>query len=376
MSLFFSPDRLTLMAAVAAVEGDFVILLHPHDQLLPEAVPLLRQTLGRNRHAVMIYSDHAITDDHGDIVDVALKPSWNRLFQRDSGYIGRAVALRREQLLLALEAHSVPSVDHRALIEWVAAWVPEVMVSHVAKACFLCHGGTSSGQPPAYPPLRREPLVSAVIPTRNGHDMLVKAVEALDLGTYRAFETIIIDHGSSDPQTLAFLAEFARKPACRVIRDDGEFNFSRLMNRGFAAAQGELLLSLNNDVEMITPDWLAEMVRIACLPSVGIVGARLLYPDGSIQHAGFMPDTVNDHWYRFAPADWAGFGDILRYRHLSLAVTGAVMLITREAWVQSGPFNEQDFPVAFNDIDLCLKIRKPVLMWPIRLLQRSIIRNP
>ena len=354
----YMAERLALIDAVKAVDGDFVILLHEKDRLVPQAIALLREGLSQNRHAVMVYSDHAVINAAGEIVDVALKPSWNRLFQYDSGYIGRAVALRREQLLLALEASPAAVVDHRLLIEMVAAWVPEIMVSHVAKACFLCDEAVARGQRPAFPLSKGQPLVSAVIPTRNGHDMLVKAVEAVDHGVYRPVEIIIIDHGSTDPKTLEFLAEFAKRPDCTVIRDDGEFNFSRLMNRGFAAAKGPLLLSLNNDVEMINPDWLCELVRIASLPSIGVVGARLLYPDGTIQHAGFMPDTVNDHWYRFAPPDWGGFGDILKYRHLTLAVTGAVMLITREAWEKAGPFNASDFPVAFNDIDFCLKVRE------------------
>ncbi len=137
------------------------------------------------------------------------------------------------------------------------------------------------------------------------------------------------------------------------------FNFSRQVNRGMALANGEAILLLNNDIEVIEPDWLAEMVECLAFPDVGIVGARLLYPGGDIQHAGVVVGLggLAGHWYVNRPADFPGPMGRLAVRSTASAVTGACMLITRACLDAVGPFDEADFAVAYNDVDFCLRAR-------------------
>jgi GT2 family glycosyltransferase len=194
--------------------------------------------------------------------------------------------------------------------------------------------------------------VSIVIPFRDRGELLRDCLASLRLGTYRDFEVILVDNGSSEPDLLRLLRRLEKKRRYRVVRDPGLFNFSRLCNAGARAAPGEWLLFLNNDTCVLTPDWLEQMITVARQPEVGIVGAKLLYPDGTVQHAGMFQrgDGVWDHFGRGRPSS-----DCQEVRSVP-AVSAACLLISRSLFEQLNGFDEER-PITHNDVDLCRRAR-------------------
>src|SRR6185436_11798894 len=185
------------------------------------------------------------------------------------------------------------------------------------------------------------------IPTRDGLAMLERCLRAVEATDHPSFEIVIVDNGSVEAATLAFLD----KTHHRVIRAPGAFNFASLNNRAVAETQGELLLFLNDDTEPLGTGWLRALEEQAQRPEVGAVGAKLSYPDGTIQHAGIAVGIggVAGHPYRFQRDAPAGI------RNLS-AVTGACLMMRREVFARLGGFDER-LPVNSNDVDLCLRLR-------------------
>jgi GT2 family glycosyltransferase len=178
------------------------------------------------------------------------------------------------------------------------------------------------------------------------------------LSTYPNYEIVIIDNGSEDRNTILYLKSLALKNGIRVIRDDSPFNYSRLNNAGVAHSKGELVCLLNNDIEVITPDWLEEMVSFAIKPDVGAVGARLWYPDGTLQHGGVIVGFggVAGHYHLRLPRGKNGyFGRAVLQQELS-AVTGACLMVRRGVFEEVGGLEEK-LQVAFNDVDFCLRLR-------------------
>ena len=203
------------------------------------------------------------------------------------------------------------------------------------------------------------PLVSIVICTRDHEALLRRAVESIrSLSTYPHYELVIVDNGSRDPQAVAYLASLASQPGIQVIRDDSPFNYSRLNNTAVTHCRGEVLCLLNDDIEVITPNWLEEMVAFAIKPDVGAVGARLWYPDGTLQHGGVIIGAggVAGHAHLRLPKGSPGyFGRAVLQQELS-AVTGACLMVRRTVFAEVGGLDEQ-IAVAFNDIDFCLRLR-------------------
>lgn len=200
------------------------------------------------------------------------------------------------------------------------------------------------------------PLVSVIIPTKDKKDLLEMCINGLLHKTnYKNIEIIVVDNGSTEPEALKFL-----KTLPNVIRDDGAFNFSRLNNRAAKEAKGELLLFLNNDIEIVESDWLSEMVSLAVRPQTGAVGAKLLYPDGRIQHAGVVLGIggVAGHSHKFFNGSDPGYFNRNILRHSVSAVTAACLLIRADIFAKTGGFDEENLSVAFNDVDFCLKVRE------------------
>lgn len=207
--------------------------------------------------------------------------------------------------------------------------------------------------------IRDLPPVTIIVPTRNRVDLLRTCLEGVATTDYPLVDVIVVDNDSDDAETLAYLA--ALDPARhRLLRHSGPFNYSAINNRAAAQAQGRLLCLLNNDIEMITPDWLAIMAVQALRNDVGAVGARLLYPDGRIQHAGVVIGVGNaaGHGHRFVQPDEEGYF----YRHalpqFTSAVTAACLLVQRERFNAVGGLDERNFAVAFNDVDFCLRLNQ------------------
>lgn len=205
------------------------------------------------------------------------------------------------------------------------------------------------------------PLVSLIIPTRNGLALLRQCIDSiLSLTTYWNYEIIIVDNGSDEPEAMAYLASFAGLPGMRVIRDDGEFNYSALNNLAVNEAQGELVGLINNDIEVISPDWLSEMVSIALQSGVGAVGARLWYPNKTLQHGGVVLGVggVANHSHKGVAQGYPGYFGRANLIQSFSAVTGACLIVCKDKYQAIGGLNEVNLKVAFNDVDFCLRLRE------------------
>jgi GT2 family glycosyltransferase len=209
-------------------------------------------------------------------------------------------------------------------------------------------------------PLDREPLLSIIIPTKDRRDLLSRCVSGiLERTRYQNLQLLIVDNRSEEPGARAYLDEIAPDPRVRLLRYDEPFNFSLINNWAAKQADGEVLLFLNNDTEVIGQDWLRHLVANACRPEVGGVGAKLIYPTGRVQHAGVILGMrgVGGHIYLGRQRDDPGyFSRAVLQQNLS-AVTAACLAMRRTVFDEIGGFNG-DLRVAFNDVDLCLRIRE------------------
>jgi len=206
-----------------------------------------------------------------------------------------------------------------------------------------------------------ETSISIIIPTRDGLDDLKACIDSILKFDHRETQIIVVDNGSQDPATLTYLARLARDGTAAILSDPQPFNFSALNNRAAAFATGDILCFLNNDTEVASRDWLDRARVLLSLPGVGAVGTRLLYPDGTLQHFGVNVGTA-DHRVASHPhvglANGApGYFSKARLMQQFSAVTAACLFVTRQAFEAAGGF-DTELRVAYNDVDLCLKVRK------------------
>jgi GT2 family glycosyltransferase len=202
------------------------------------------------------------------------------------------------------------------------------------------------------------PAVTIVIPTRDRADLLEACVESvLSSTTYGNFRVMIVDNGSQDPAACELLARY-RARGIAVSRDEAEFNFSALNNRAIAQVSTELVCLLNNDVRIVTPEWLEEMAGIATRPGVGAVGARLWFPSGTLQHAGLVLGIAGFAGYahKNLPRGEGGYASRAVLQQDFSAVTAACLLVRKRIYDEVGGLDES-LSVAFNDVDFCLRLR-------------------
>ncbi len=208
--------------------------------------------------------------------------------------------------------------------------------------------------------IQGEPLVSILIPNKDHVEDLDKALRSIHEKTdYPNYEVLVIENNSTQPETFAYYEEMERRyPGVRTVRYEGGFNFSAINNFGRRAARGEYLLLLNNDVEVLSGGWLREMLGLCSQPGVGIVGAKLLYPDGTVQHAGVVTGLGGfaGHSHKYARGDGSGYMFRLSTVQDFSAVTAACLLCRASVFDQVGGLDE-GFTVAFNDVDFCLRVR-------------------
>jgi GT2 family glycosyltransferase len=201
------------------------------------------------------------------------------------------------------------------------------------------------------------PPVSIIIPTKNNPGDLKTLLNSIfSLTQYPDYEILLVDNASDDPETLAYYESLTKDQKVRIIPFDEAFNYSRAINLGAAASRAELLLFLNNDMQVLHSDWLRELVQWAMQPQIGVVGAKLLHPDRTIQHAGVVIGLQGfmGHLYLNVPDHYYGLlGSVDWYRNVS-AVTGACQIIRRSVFEELGGYDEK-FQLVFNDIDICLR---------------------
>jgi GT2 family glycosyltransferase len=203
------------------------------------------------------------------------------------------------------------------------------------------------------------PPVGIVIPTRDRADLLAECVRGLrDRTDYPAYEIVVVDNGSTTPDALALLRDLKSDPRVKVVERPGPFNFSALSNDGAKATTAPVLAFVNNDIVVVEDGWLKPMVRLAVMPQIGVVGAKLLFPDGLLQHAGVVLGFggIAGHLYRRMPADHPGYCNRLTVAHEVGAVTAACIAVERYKFEAVGGFDAENLPVDLNDMYLCLRI--------------------
>jgi GT2 family glycosyltransferase len=203
-----------------------------------------------------------------------------------------------------------------------------------------------------------QPLVSIVIPTRDGLDLLEQCLDSVMQKTlYRNYEIIVVDNGSVQEKTLAYFERISRLPNVRVLRDDSPFNFSALNNRAVELARGKYVCLMNNDIEVVSADWLNEMVSLAQQPGIGAVGASLWYPNDTLQHGGVvigLGGIAGHMHHKMGRGEFGYFGRGSALQNLT-AVTAACLVVSKDIYREVGGLDEE-LAVAFNDVDFCLKI--------------------
>ena len=385
-------------SALELVTGEWVALLD-HDDLLSEhALFWVAETLQKHPEACLIYSDEDKLDERGKRNNPYFKSDWNydlflshnmichlgiyrtsMLRTLDGFRLGFEGAQDYDLVLRCLAVMGADKIQHipRVLYHW-RMHVGSV-ASNVAAKPYAIHAGKRAldeyfgrqrilawaeekdiGYRVHYALPEIPPKISLIIPTRNELLLLRLCVESILQKTiYPNYEILIIDNGSDDPDILRYFEELGPRANVRVLRDERPFNFSALNNAGVEAVQGELIGLINNDVEVISPEWLSEMASLALQPGVGAVGARLWYPDRTMQHGGIITGIggIAGHSHKRLPQGKPGyFRRAISLQSFS-AVTGACLILRKAIYQQVGGLNEKDLPVAFNDVDLCLRIR-------------------
>jgi O-antigen biosynthesis protein len=377
-------------AAAAELEGDFIVAVRAGDTLAQDTLYEFAGALNADPQLDMIYTDEDAIDAAGRRGSPFFKPGWSPDYLESFNYIGNAACFRaasaREHLaanglydfLLRFTEANPPLVHlrkvlyHRRLAT-VTPFVDETITEIAALQGRLQRSGRrgtvtagrySRGCYDTTLSLQKEPLVSIVIPTAgkivpwNGRDLdlLQHCIGSiLTRSTYRNFEIVLVDNDD-----LGMTRKTALESAgCRFVTyHEVEFNLPRKLNLGVSCARGELLLLMNDDIEVIAADWIERMLEHFEKPHVGVVGAKLLYPDGTIQHAGVVHNFGNpDHVRRRWPRDDPGyFFSTCAVRNFG-AVTGACMMTRRDLYQQVGGYTE-DLAISYNDVDYCQKVRE------------------
>ncbi len=385
--------------ALSLATGDFIVLVD-HDDLVPDyALFVVAHYVNRHPEAQILFSDEDKITAEGKRYDPYFKGDFDPFLMFGHNMVSHLGVYRRELIeaiggfrhglegsqdydlvLRAVEKAGAASVVHipHILYHWRA--IPGstalsgdeksyavVAAQHAVNGHFERTGLPLRSIDGAFPGVnavkadrRHDQLISIIIPTRDGVEDLQACIESIRASDHDRTEILIVDNGSEDPATLAYLDQIARDDDVRVLAYPHPFNFSEINNFAVEHARGEVLCFLNNDTEVIASNWLSRARGLLAVPEVGIVGARLLYPDRTLQHfgviVGMAAHGVAGHAYHGLPETAGGyFGKALLLQQFS-AVTAACLFIEADLFREVGGF-DPGLRVAYNDIDLCLKVR-------------------
>jgi GT2 family glycosyltransferase len=389
-------------SALTLVTGEYVIFLDQDDVLGTDALVHLARAINDNADVGLIYSDEDKLDADGNRFDPHFKPDWNPDLLLAQNYISHLCAIRTDYVRkvggfragyegsqdhdLVLRVTALLSFDQivhipHVLYHWraregstalnsnqkdytMAAGLDAVRshMHHVDPMAKVEKGRCPNTYRVIWPVIDPAPLVSLLIPTRDHIEVLQPCVDKiLEITDYDNFELVILDNDSQCPQTLNYFCDVQERDArVRVLRWDFPFNYSAINNFGARHAKGQIIGLINNDIEPINNGWLTEMVSQVCRKDIGCVGAKLYYPNDTIQHAGVVLGIggVAGHVHKFFNRADPGYFQRLFLVHNLSAVTGACLLIRKAVFEQVGGLNEENLSVAFNDVDLCLKVRE------------------
>lgn len=372
--------------------GEYVCFLDHDDLLVPTALSECLEML-EDKELDAVYTDSDKVDQAGIRYEPFHKPDWSPEYFRGVMYVGHLLCVRRELALkigafdsyydgvqdfefMLRYSEQTQRIGHISSILYHWRAVPGSVaaasdakgdVGRLQKEAVQAHinrlqlpAVAESGSSPhrvrimPLPPIDH-PKVSIVIPTKDAPDLLERCLSSIvDRTTYPNFEIICVDNETTDSRALSLMRTF---PVNRILLP-GKFNYSRANNIGVQHARGEFLVFMNNDIEVITDAWVEEMLYYARQKDVGAVGALLLYPDNTVQHAGVVLGCrgTADHVLRHAPSDSDGYAGSLSTAHEVSAVTAACMMVNRLRFEQAGGFNEHYF-TSYQDVDFCLQLR-------------------
>lgn len=334
------------------------------DDVLPEyAAALVAEHMRANPDQHVAYADEDSVDHVGRFVDPQLKPDWSPTRQAFSEYVGRAVYFRADilsrQLLAAVSALTGPDLFRHVMNADASRSVGHIRRVLLTRASTGLPRGQQDQKSSVLPPVR-DVRTSVIIPSRDRAQLLEACLSFLDCKSTTDIEVIVVDNGSVESETKRLYEKLRQDSRVTVHSAPGPFNFSELCNTGAAVSGGDVLIFLNNDTIAPIGDWRAPLLRWALCDDVGAVGARLLYPDGLLQHGGIvigMPGYAG-HVDTGAPGDHSGYLNRLKSPHEVAAVTGACLAVQRSKFVAVGGFDEKAFPIEFSDVDLCLRLRE------------------
>jgi len=381
-------------AALALATGEFVGFLDHDDELAPWALSEVVKLLNQNPDLDLIYSDEDKLEPDGRRSEPFFKPDFSPDLLMSMNYICHFSVFRRSLLnriggfrkgfegsqdydIILRVSEQTSKIAHipRILYHWrkipgsasssvsVKSYAYEAAVKALEEALRrrnIC--GEVTVLAPGRYRVRYEvagsPLVSIIIPTKDGLEFLQRCIESIrKKTTYHNYEIVVVDNGSRDLVTVDYLRRMERDGDCRVVVFDQPFNYSRINNLAVTRARGTFLVFLDNDTEVVTPEWLEEMLGHAQRQEVGAVGAKLLFPNNTIQHGGVIVGLggVAGHAFYGLPATDPGYMGLTTVVRNCSAVTGACLMMRRSVFEEIGGFDEE-LDVAFSDVDLCLRI--------------------
>jgi O-antigen biosynthesis protein len=377
--LFVEPaiDPLELLTSSAADRlwrGSHLMFARAGTEFVPDAFALLNAALNPARGTAapdLVLCDHDRLTGSGDVSAPSFVPGWDPDLICALDYVETAFLASRE-LVLAQRAPGRPASLH----EWlcgIARGLRQPVTGHVAEP--LVHMPASAPQPalqPATPAFHSTasvgelPALAIVVPNRNKPELLKRCVSLLEFADRFRPELVVVDNASDDAAVHAIYRDLRARYDARIVQMDQPFNFSRMVNMGVAATSAAVVLLLNNDVEITMPDSLEQVMVHAMRPEIGVVGSRLLYPDGTVQHAGMLlrPGTTAadhvraEHVLRGASGAADGYLHQLRTVRNYQCVTGALQAMRRVVFETVGGFDEVELPVEFGDVDFCLRVRR------------------
>lgn len=390
--------------ALSLATGDFVGLLDHDDMLPPNALFEIASALNEDDYDVLYTDEDKVTGEELVHNDPNFKPDFNPDLLRSQNYITHFFVARKSivdavggfrseydgsqdydfifrcteqakkikhipKILYHWRVHSASTASGVAAKPYTLAAARRAITDHLQRVGLEGHVEDSS-IPSTYKvcyTIHGQPLISILIPTCDHWETLKRCLDSiLRRSTYSNYEIILIENNSKDPDTFAYYRTLENEPRVRLVRWEGPFNYSAINNFGFQSAKGEYVLLLNNDVEIITPDWLQEMLMFAQRSDVGAVGAMLYYPSDRIQHAGVFLGIggVAGHAHKHFPKGSYGFMSRATLAQDLSAVTAACMMMPRRVYEQVQGLDES-FQVAFNDVDLCMRIRQAgyLIVW-------------
>lgn len=392
-------SRATNTAAEIAL-GDYIVLMDQDDEITRDALGEVALYVAENPDADIVYSDDDKINEHGQRFAPQFKPDWSPELLLSYMYLSHLFVLRRS---LYFEARGL-RVGYEGSQDYdLALRVSEIAnhIGHIPRILYhwrVVPGSTaeSGGSKPdsfragsqavqdaldrrgvrakAYQPDWAEkakcgifaqkfpddgPRLAIIIPTKNNVALLAACINSLEKTTYRDYEVVIVDNDSDEPETVEYLRH-TRHRVLHIPNPDERFSFAAINNRAVEQLDAEFVLFLNDDTEVIAPEWLSQMAGYLQIPGVGAVGGRLRFPDGRIQHAGIVHGYYNGMAgpaFKLLPASNHGYLSYTMVARNYSAVTAACLLTSRELFLSLGGFDEHAFPVAYNDVDYCNRLR-------------------